>query len=228
MADKNVSLEASDIFSLGGNFIPQSTTKTRNVEYATMIKANGDWQVWSGIFNGIDNISATYKYSDVTGLGAALPNVGHVSNSYLITEISLSTIYNDYPTISITGHQHTDNTHVDGMTEYAIPADMTTAPLFTGQYGAYDWAGLAAGDVCATDSTYTLSMEHQDQACADGDHWVGANLRGKEVITVNYVGVLAAYPAVIAGWTVTATALNDSNSEFDKSTVTAERIVLRV
>jgi len=222
-----IDLESSDIFSLGGSFIPQGSSKTQNNEYATMIKANGDWQKWSDTFNSIDNISATYKYSGEADLGADLPHIGHVSNGYLITELSISTVYNDYPTITVTGHNHAgESDHVDGMVEFSVPADIIA--ILTGDYGAYDFTDkYDIDDVCTADSTYTLSMEHIDAACGDGNHWTGANLRGKEAMSVNFIGVIPDYPATIDGWTVTSTVISDSNSEFDKSSISAERIVAR-
>jgi hypothetical protein len=77
-----------------------------------------------------------------------------------------------------------------------------------------------------TDSTYTLSCNHIDELCGTGNHFVGQNIEGLETISVNYVGD-AVTPLTVAGWTVTGADSPDGNTNFDKSTITAERLVLR-
>ena len=114
MTDQSVDLQASDVFGLGGSFIAQSSTIATSLDYASMLKANGDWEKWSSTFNQLDEVTVTYKYNSDTGLGAALPEVGSISNSYCITEISVETVYNDYPTITVTGHNHDENAHAGG------------------------------------------------------------------------------------------------------------------
>jgi hypothetical protein len=96
----------------------------------------------------------------------------------------------------------------------------------TGAIGAYDIAGLAANEVCATGSTYTLSVNHLDAECADGDHWVGQNLQGMENVTVEYIGHISVF--TVAGWTVRSYTISDSNEAFDTSSITFEKFLTRV
>ena len=223
MADKNVGLEASDVFALGGLFIAQSSSVSTTLQHAKMKKANGDFEKFSDTFNHQDDVTATYKFNADSGLGAALPKVGEVKNGYAITEISISTTWEDYPEISITGHAHDANTHETGLNEYAISAEIIA--LLTGAIGAYDFAGLAGDDVCTTGSTYTLGVNHIDVNCGAGDHWVGNQIEGMESISVDYVGFIASY--FIADWTVTGFNQDDSNDAFDISAISAEKLVLR-
>jgi len=140
----------------------------------------------------------------------------------MISEIGIETTYNDYPTINFSAHQHGENPHIDDRVEYAcsIPGS------FTGAIGAYDLAGLAADEVCATSSTYTLSVNHLDAECDGGDHWVGQNLQGMESCTVNYIGHIGLF--VVAGWTVRNYTIDDSNEAFDTSSITFEKYLTRV
>lgn len=220
MSDQNVALEASDIFGLGGNFIPQNSQLSTENSYARMIKANGDFEKWSSTFNQITNATCPYKYNADTGLGAALPNIGSVTGGYLITEIGIETVYNDYPTITITGHQHEENPHANDRVQYtcSITGD------FTGAIGAYDLAGLAADEVCATRSTYTMAINHIDAEC--GDHWVGQNVQGTESCTVEYIGHIAVF--TVAGWVVRTYVISDSNEAFDTSSITFEKYLIRI
>jgi hypothetical protein len=236
MADKNVGLTASDLFNLGGNFVAQSSTKGDTAEYASMLAANGDWIKWSELFNNLYAITVTYKWNAIAGLGAALPNVGSVANSYLITELGIATNYKDWPTITVTGHQHMSNTHVAGLPEYAVPADIIA--VCTGQFGGYDFLGAigtvtTAEDICVTDSTYTLGMNHIDAECTGGEHWVGTSVQGKESANVNFIGRITLPAALTEAWIgndwFSISASNDdSNADFNKSNITAERIVTRV
>jgi len=244
MADKNVGLTSSDIFSLGGNWVPQSSNKNMTAEYASMLAANGDFVAggWSELFNNLYGITASYKWKAITGLGAAIPNIGSVANSYLITEISVATNQKDWPTISFTGHQHKDNEHIAGMSEYAIPADIIA--LLTGKFGAYDFLNAiadvtSAEDICVMDSTYTITLNHVDAECTGGEHWVGENLQGKETVSETLIGrvTLPASLTAITGpwlpdtanaWWPTAASNDDSNTDFNKSVISAERRVYRV
>ena len=222
MADEAVALEASDVFGLGGLWIPQSSTLSTENEYAQMIKANGDFEKWSSTFNALTNITNPYKYNADIGMGTAMPNIGAVCNGYLITEMSVESIYNDYPTVNFTGHNHGENAHIDDRTQYAVSIPL----LLTGALGAYDLASLAADEVCATRSTYTISVNHLDAECDGGDHWVGQNLQGMESITVEYIGHIDTF--TVDEWTVRNYTLDDSNEAFDTSSITFEKYLIRV
>jgi hypothetical protein len=156
-----------------------------------------------------------------------LPYVGSVENTIHIDSITISTTYNDYPTITISGHNHAGNAHTDNRTEYAPYSSVITA--LTGAVGAYDFFGKASATVCATESNYTLSCTHVDVECGTGNHFVGNNILGIEEASVTYVGdswTPRTSPAV-SGWTVTSADSTDSNQEFDTSTITATKLVTR-
>ena len=224
MTDAAVNLTAVDTFSLGGSFIPQNTTKTISQDHAEMIKANGDYEKYSDVFNVLNTYSASYKFNADTGLGAALPAIGEVKNAIMIDSISISTSYNDYPEISIEGHQHGENAHADDRVQYSIPAGIQT--ILTGAYGAYDFFSKSSATVCSTDSSYTIQMTHVDVECGTGDHFVGDNILGNEEASVTYVGD-AATPTTVSGWTVTSAEESENNQEFDVSTISASRVVAR-
>jgi len=224
MADKGVSLEATDVFSLGGFFIAQNSDTSGAQEYDPLIKADGDFNDFSDVFNNITTVTVNYKFGAATGLGAAMPEAGAVSNGYLITEWTVNSVQNSRPSIDVTGHNHAVNAHIDDRNTYAASAAIKT--LLTGALGAYDFAGLSGDEVCVLSSTYTLSLNHIDLECDQGDHWVGQNIQGIERCVVNFTGLNETF--TIADWTVTGyQAAGDSNQEFDVSSISFERLVTR-
>ena len=227
MADKIVALGAADVFGLGSSWIAQDSDIANVQAFAEMLKADGDVQKYSAAFNNVINVTVPYKWSEVTGLGAAIGALlGSIQNAYIITEIRIDTVFNDFPLITFTGHNHAANAHAasPALQTFSMPADMIA--IATGAFGAYSWSAKSTGDVSVVGSTYTLNLTHVDADGSDGNHWVGENIRGLETFTDNFIGN-AGTPSTVAGWSVDAWNNPDSNSEFDTSSITAHRLVLR-
>lgn len=227
MTDAVVNILAVDHFDLGSNWIPQNSTVTNSQDHAEMVKANGDYQKFSSVFNVMTSYTVEYKWNADTGLGAALPHVGSVENTIHIDSITINTVYNDYPTITISGHNHAENAHTDNRTEYAPYSSIVSA--LNGTVGAVDFFGKASTTVCATESSYTLSCTHVDVECGTGNHFVGNNVLGIEEASVTYVGDswTPRTSPTVSGWTVTSAETTDSNQEFDTSVITATKLVTR-
>jgi len=224
MADVVVALEAADPLALAGSFIPQNSAITINQDHATMLKADGDIEKYSAVFNVMTSGVTSYRFKADSGLGTALTNlVGGVENAYLVTELVVTCSNIDWPDISFTYHQHTNNAHAAG-NEYAVSGAMIA--LITGALGAYDFTGKASATVTPESSTYTLRLNHIDDLDATGNHWVGSNVAGEEEISVTYLGN-ADTPTTVADWKVDAAAETDGNQAHDRSTVTARKLVLR-
>ena len=221
-ADKAVGLEASDLLSLGSQWIPQSTVRSKDYDWARMTKANGDFHMWSDEFGGMMNLTSVYRWGDTVGLGAALPNVGSVSGGYMITEMNIETVYNDWPTITFTAHQHDENVHSGGV-QYEPSTEIQS--IVTGALGALDYASLAASEVCAQSSSYTLSVNHLDEDCSSAEHWTGNNIQGVESVSINYIGLIGTF--TVGNWWTSNYSLNDSNEAFDTSSITMEKYLTR-
>lgn len=224
MADAAVYIEASDVFGLAGSFLPQSASRSTELAHAKMKSSNGDYHKFSGTFNSVENVSVVYKFNSDGGLGNNLPAVGSVENGYIVTSVSVSTTFDDYPEITVEGHQHAVNAHTDNRNEYSIPDDMKS--ILTGAVGAYDFSGLASDPTCVQTSTYTLAVNHVDAECGTGNHWVGQNVEGMESMEVNFIGLNTTY-VLGDDWVITGYTADDSNDDFDTSSISAERLVLR-
>ena len=224
MADIAVSFEAADVFGLASNFVAQGSPVAVSYDHATMLSANSDINRYSAVFNTMTSVTARYKWSADTGLGAALGSLcGSVSNSYMLTSIQVESSATDFPVITITGHQHTNNTHTSGNV-YDIPAAIQT--LITGAYGAYDFAGKNSATVSVISGVYTIACQHTDQEGADGNHWVGTNHSGEERLDCQYTGNVAT-PGTVTGWTVEESETEDGNEQHDTSRIVAVRAVAR-
>jgi len=218
MSDQAVDLEATDAFALGGSFVAQNSSFTSNQEWARMTGADGLFLKWSNEFNQVTEVTCTYRFNAISGLPTALPWLGSVSNALLITEISVASVHNDWPTITITGHNHGENAHINDRNKWDVSSFFATA---TGAFGAYDVAGKAAGETCATSSTITASMNHVDAECSNGNHWVGQNIQGQVSATVEYIGPISGTVAV-SGWNTSSWNNSDANEGFDTSSITIE------
>jgi hypothetical protein len=223
MATGNI--EASDVFGLGGNFIAQNASGSIDKLHAKMKKADGDYEKFSTVFNEQTNQSAVYSFNADTGLGAALPSIGEIKNGYVITEIGVDSAFDTYPVITVTGHKHKDNTDIQ-TNLYAVSVAMQA--LMTGAVGAYDLLGLATGtDSCVTGSTYSIGVNHIDDACGDGGHWFGTSIEGMETINVTYIGFTAFTEDLVSDYTITNYTFDDSNEAHDVSSATGEKLVVR-
>ena len=226
MADNQPTIAASDLFTLGGFFIPQNSTLTDENSFAEMVKANGDTEKFSSAFDDITTAVVEYRFNADTGLGAALPNIGDLGNVYHITELVVETSWENYPVIRITGHNHDNNAHIDDRNEYAIPTEI--ASILTGAQGAYDFSGNAENTVsCIQSSTFTLSADHVDANCNTGEHFVGQLIHARAETVDNYVGISVSVAALSASWRIESFEQSDSNTEFDTSTFTQFRGVSR-
>lgn len=225
MADKYVDLEATDRFDLGGLFVAQTSSLSSDLSHAKMKKANGDYQKFSDTFNITETVNVSYEYNADSGLSNDLPFIGSIQNGWSITSINVETATGEYPKINIEGHNHSVNPHdaVNQLNQYGVTL------VIDGALGADDFAGLAVtalADACIQSSSYTLSVNHVDAECGGGDHFVGQQIEGMEAITCNYIGLIG--DKTLIGWTVTNYGDDDSNADFDTSTISMERLNDRI
>ena len=77
----------------------------------------------------------------------------------------------------------------------------------------------------AQSENYSISAEHIDVDDETGEHFAGAAYGGKETYGAEYVGTPILTPAT--GFILTSSNASDSNSEFDKTSVSYEKMKAR-
>ena len=94
MTDKAVAITATDIFGLGGNFHPQSSTITAAQDWPNILDAAGNNQCEKEVNNRTD-VSCNYGYCNavpdiVSDLGTVLAAFGDVENGYKVDQIVIN------------------------------------------------------------------------------------------------------------------------------------------
>ena len=234
MADAAVDFSPTDIFDLStisASFQVQSSSDVDTNSYAQVNKADGDNCTESGAFDERNEVSAVYRWCASTGLesgttGMGAFGVGDVRNSFLITQIQLDTSNEDYPTITVTGHQHDDNPHTS-QNVYDWPAGMLA--LMTGAFGCYDFINKDSATAACQSETLTMVAEHVDVLDATGDHFAGHTFRGRIDISCTHVGAVSGADASggDAAWAVDTQESTGSNETFDTTVTNAHIWVTR-
>jgi hypothetical protein len=212
-------IEATDIFALGGDFEAQSSGSDAQSTRAALPGSVGD-EVASKLHDAKTVVSCTYKYKAASGTIAVTDlYIGKVTGGYHIDGFQVAYSNTDWPTVTVTGHNHGANAHEDDAMVIiepvlSLPAGFGCADLFVD-------AGTASSCVSAN---YTLSATHNDKQGKDGNHLVGDNFGGLETITATYYGIPT---LTTTGYDVTSTNSTDSNADFDQVSISATAAVAR-
>jgi hypothetical protein len=227
-------IEASDVFglcTLDADFKVQTSSIDDQKTRASAKNELGD-EAATATHDLKATATATYIYvgtGTVLGLApGSIPlisavagtfNVGLVSNGYAIDSIAIAYTNNTWPTLTITGHNHTSNAHADADMEH-----FTASLNFPSGFGCVSLlADTGAADSCVS-TTYTLTAEHVDVLGATGEHLAGNYKGGSETIASTFYGV----PTLDStGWVLTSDTAADSNADFDQVNITASKAVSR-
>lgn len=216
-------IEASDLFGLGANFHPQSSSSSNALEAATANASDGD-VACETMKNGVTTYTTDYKYcgTDIkTDLGAFLTAFGGVSSGKLITELSVDFAAGDQPTVRVSGETADDNPAAALGTN---TADVSAAfPATAGGVTVPTLAGVTLGtDASPTSLSLTARMNKVSATGADGNHFFSQLITPIVEGSASYVGVPTSYDAP-TGWTTDSTEESDSNSDFDQASWTGHR-----
>jgi len=212
-------IEATDIFSLSGDFVAQSSSNDTQKTRASAKGADGD-EVASNAHDTKNAISCTYLYKATSG-DIAVTNlyIGKVTGGYHIDQIVVAYSNAGWPMITVTGHNHGTAAHADGSNVMVKPS--LTLPAGFGCPELFTNGGATSSIVSAT---YTLSAEHTDVLDKDGEHLAGDNHGGMETVAAQYYGTPS---LTTTGWDVTSSNAQDSNSDFDQVSISATRAITR-
>jgi len=225
MADKVVDMQATKLFSEHANFHAQSSSDNDLQDYAVVPDADGD--VAGGCEDAGSNkrneYTGTTQYCGtdiVSDAGVLFTTFGEVANSKAVDDITVTFRLDQYPEMTINGHNHDTNAH-----EALDDADVSSViPGSTGGVGCPDIWSNAAANADPISVTVRFTLEHVDQNDADNEHFVGANKNFKAEVTAEYVGVPT---LTTTGWKIDSENTADSNGEFDSYTITAHKFFAR-
>ena len=172
MAEPTIAFGAAASFGALTGWVEQSSGSTVASDRASVLGATGNEAV-SKLHNAGTQVSTPYKAS-VTGSAPTIPaTLGAIVNSLDLTGISISTTAGDFASMTLTGHNHSDNAHAASPVLRFAAHGITLADGF----GAKDFLGGTAGaDASVESSTINISAQHVDiLAGATGNHLIGQN-----------------------------------------------------
>ena len=214
-----MAIEATDLFGLGANFSPQSSSTGTNEDRATALDEKGDLACESMV-NERDELSTEYTYcgTDIrSDLGAFLTAFGNVVSGKIITGISIQFEAGSQPTVSVTGTDYpaTSASINNADVSAAVPAaGGVTVPTLTGVT-----LGAAATPISLS---VNLSLNHIPAVGSDGEVFTAENITFIAESECEYLGVPTTYDPV-TDWTTDSTSESDSNSDHDRASWSGHR-----
>jgi hypothetical protein len=230
MAEKAVGgPQASDIFSLGGNYHAQNSDGDTTTSIVTAADDVGD-VIATDTHGTMTSKTCNYVYNSTTPMwdgdstNAAhktLPRPGQFKGTFLITQVDVSYSATARPTLTVTGHNHAVNAHdTDGAT-YTPTIDIPGGFGCPGLFANTDTDGSSAPQ----SEAYSIMCEHVEADNGSGNHIAGANYGGKETYAPEYVGTPTL--TVPSGWKRSSLKGTDANTEFDKTSMAYEKHIAR-
>lgn len=220
MADKSVGgPRAVDPFGVNAAWNCQSATPSTTKQRATSLDENGDEDA-SATFDTKTEVNAEYELPTIGSVADKLPTLGGVLGGYVITSIILKYFNTKFPTLSLTGHAHSQNTHSTSMATFAMPV---TVPASTGK--GVPNALSASADIGRKSLTYSFVCEHKDEVDGDGEHLAGQNANAVCTIDAEFVGTASI--SIPSGFDNTTAGTGNSNSDFNQSSYTLVKGVKR-
>lgn len=217
---------ATDVFSLGSDWEPQTSSIATALEKATASGADGDI-VAETTFGSNKTVSAPYIYVGAeTALSAALDaaasaagaQVGQKPGTYCITGISADLTpmgEGKRAVITFTG--------VDGFSaDSNIYKPSITVTLTMGAIP--DLLTNSDADSECTSAQYEISAPFGTDKDADGDILRGKTYGATETLSLGYYGVPT---LVTTGWQQTSDTAEDSNSEYSTTSYSLSKGVTR-
>lgn len=223
-------MSATDRFALGGNWhANKSSVKDLAVTSEVMDKY-GEILAGKEYIDG-EETECEYAYYG-SALRAALEDlqmIGYIRNSILVTKVVIKAEKQKPVTMTVTGHQHDQNAHVDSVVDgeylgYLIPHELLI-PAEQGGWDVWDILPQTAEDASIVSMTITLEVTHNDREGSDGLHLDGTTSAGKVTLSCEYNN-----PPTLdfTGWLHTSGDAEDANQDGDTYKVDCWRPLARV
>ena len=231
---------ASDLLgveAIDAAFLPQSSRTTRSRTRSQTLDSLGDHSCFGTAHNHMVTVSTVYEHCGgltgvVSDLAAILSDFGGVSNTYMITQVSIELRPEAPPLVTVEGHNHSASgsnwttTHANNHSGSERSFDVAAAVCIPDQIGSGITMPMnlttqaisitAAGDV--TGATFTVSLEHMDTLGSTGEIFDGQNRTCKVALTLSGVGAVSTL-TIGAAWQEDDNEDGDSNQESDTFSV---------
>ena len=182
----------------------------------------------ANVLNGIGNEVASQLHNERTEVtqefapasASVTPTVpatiGALLDEVILTGISLSTSATGFVSMTLTGHQHANNAHVDNLKKVAHGVTLS------GSFGTTDFMGATPGaNASLESSSCDITVQHIDVQNGDGNHLVGENFDGRIAYSQTWHGVPTT--ASSGSIDVTSTVTTENNTGFLQTAVTGEK-----
>lgn len=215
MAEPSINFGTSSKFGTLSGLVAQDANPTISKQLARSLDEDGD-EAAAKTYDEKTEVTQNFKSSSASA--PTLPaKIGAKAGDYILTGINISTNWNDFAQVSLTGHNHTENAHADTLRQAAHGITLSAG------FGANEFLGATAGSAVLQSSTCNIVCQHVDANDADGDHSHGQNYDAVITVTETWQGVPTTNAG--SGWTVTNVATNETNTNFVTTVVTAQKSV---
>ncbi len=183
----------------------QSVTVSDENKRGTAPDKSGN-EVASNLYDNTQQVTTNYKA--IVKTAPSIPaNIGDDINGITTTQISVSTDSEDFATMTLTGHVHTDGKHGTCKTvAHGMKLDRG--------FGASGF-GVTGGESVRS-SELTITCEHAEVPDAKGDNAGGENYNPRVEISVRVLGDGASLPA---GFDRMTDALEGASEDFQYTTI---------
>ena len=238
-----MSFAATDLFSLGSDFSPQtSNTRGDGGQRAVVLAADGDMACESAAFDVITEYTAEYSHcgssngvtTDLNAVttaptGGPLAKFGCVMATALLTDIELSFSNNDFPSIRLTGHIHAANNHAGtDERQFNIGGICPNQQGLGISFLPFDNSGANEVSIAATSTVaeivYSASLTHMESVGASGNHFRGQNRTCIVTIRLSGIGVQGDV-TLGSNWISEDNEDADSNQDDDTFNLTAHQYI---
>ena len=217
MADDVVNFGSPSIFGTLTGFVPneaQGGSGTGSYSRAVSYGQYGD-EAASKTYDFLMSYTQTFKNASATTPGTVPPTIGALLGGALLTAIEIRTQATDFPTLSLTGHQHDVHPHANDRRQVAHGIALSVA------FGAQEFLDNQSG-LELQSSTCRIVVDHVDEPGQSGEHAAGQNYNGRIEVTEEFLGDDAsAVDFETTGWSIISIVSGTTPQGFAKTTVTA-------
>lgn len=220
-----INFGTSSKFGEISGWIPQDASPSHSEQLARVLDATGNGLV-SGqqLYDGKTDVSQNFTAASPSTVLPSLKIGGLRGGVNVVTSIAINTTWNDFAKIALTGHNHDENSHGNGLAQADISAVGLPA-LFSG-FGATCFSGADWDDAQLQNSSLTIACQHVDHNTPEGDHAVGENYDCVATFSETWQGEPIEFAD--STWKITNISRTESNTDFETVTVTGQKPITLV